>query len=242
MMTMEISQYFDAAALALVGLGCLLIAAIQNGAGGLAIGFASLPRLFRRRGEGERARLATLIVEDIVKRRGIGCADRGPRSCTFTHDVGELMSNTKGYDALARAVARLLDAHEARRARAIQVWNDIADAAPALGMLGTVVGLVQIFARMESVAGVGAAMALCLLTSLYGLVFAHLIAGPIARRLALVGAQDAAWQSDIGDRLLEMARDEYREKPADNTTSNPASKPDDSVVYVMPHAHRAHAR
>ncbi len=235
---MEISQYFEGGALALVGLGCLMIAAIQNGAGGLAIGISSLPRLFRRRGEAERARLATLIVEDIVKRRGIGCADRGPQSCRFTHEVGELMSNTKGYDALARAVARLLDAEEARRARAIQVWNDIADAAPALGMLGTVVGLVQIFARMESVAGVGAAMALCLLTSLYGLVFAHLIAGPIARRLALFGAQDAAWQSDIGERLLAVARHEYPQGPA----AKPASDASDSVVYVMPHAQKARAR
>lgn len=233
-MGMEISQYFDPAALAIVGLGCLLIALVQNGAGGLAIGFSSLPRLFRRRGEGEQARLATLIVEDIVKRRGIGCADRGPQSCIFTHDIGELMSNTKGYDALARAVAQLLATHESRRARAIQVWNDIADAAPALGMLGTVVGLVQIFARMESVAGVGAAMALCLLTSLYGLVFAHLIAGPIARRLALLGAQDAAWQCDIGERLLEVARDEYPRKPANN--------PAEAVVYVLPHAHKAYAR
>jgi chemotaxis protein MotA len=231
---MEIGQYFDPSALALVGLGCVLIAAIQNGARGLAIGLASLGHLFRRRGEGEGARLATLIVEDIVRRRGIGCADRGPKSSTFTHDIGELMSNATGYDALVRAVARLLADHEARRARAVQVWNDIADAAPALGMLGTVVGLVQIFARMDSVAGVGEAMALCLLTSLYGLVFAHLIAGPIARRLALLGAQDAAWQDDIGERLLKVARDEY---PGATET-----KPRDAVVYVLPHAHKARAR
>lgn len=229
----EWSQFIDPGALALVGLGCLAIALIQNGASGVTTGFISVPRLFRRAGESERARLAALMIEDLVRRRGIGCADRGPQSCPFAHDIGELMSNEHGYDSLSKAVGRMLAARSAKRVRAVQVWNDIADAAPALGMLGTVLGLVRMFGSMESAAGIGAAMALCLLTSLYGLVFAHLVAGPIARRLAMIGDEDALWQEDIASRLLVLARREYPDRAP--------NKPLVEILGAMPDVCRASA-
>ena len=55
-------------------------------------------------------------------------------------------------------------------------------------------------------------MALCLLTSLYGLIFAHLVAGPIARRLMMVGEHEAAWQEETARRMLKLARREYPDR------------------------------
>lgn len=212
MTAVQWEQYLDPGALALVGIGCLFIAAIQNGLSGLAQGLASAGRLLGTARESERARLSALMVEDLVRRRGVSCADRGRGTCAFTGLLGRMMSDEPGYERYDAAVARLLQGRAARRARAIRVWDDIADAAPALGMLGTVLGLVQLFAGMDSMEGLGAAMALCLLTSLYGLVFAHLIAGPIARRLQMLGESEAAWQHDIAQRMLALARREYPDR------------------------------
>ncbi len=212
MTTVDWSLFIDPPALALVGFGCLFVAFIQNGVHGLASGLASILRLVRPARESERARLAAVIVTDLVERRGVSCADRGPQSCAFTHRISTLMSDEDGYESFSRAVARLLTLQSEGRMRIVRVWNDIADAAPALGMLGTVIGLIQMFNEMNNVEGVGAAMALCLLTSLYGMVLAHLVAGPIARRLQLLGEQEAVWQQDIADRMLALARREYPDR------------------------------
>ncbi len=61
-------------------------------------------------------------------------------------------------------------------------WGDLA---PALGMVGTLIGLVQMLANMSDPAAIGPAMAIALLTTLYGALIANLIAIPIAKKLEL---------------------------------------------------------
>ena len=63
------------------------------------------------------------------------------------------------------------------------VMRAIGDAAPAFGMIGTLVGLVQMLSNMDDTAAIGPAMAIALLTTLYGALVASLFALPIADKL-----------------------------------------------------------
>jgi chemotaxis protein MotA len=54
-----------------------------------------------------------------------------------------------------------------------------------MGMVGTLIGLVQMLANMSDPAAIGPAMAVALLTTLYGALVANLIAIPIAKKLEL---------------------------------------------------------
>jgi chemotaxis protein MotA len=58
------------------------------------------------------------------------------------------------------------------------------DAAPAFGMIGTLIGLVQMLSAMDDPESIGPAMAVALLTTLYGALLANLICLPIADKLA----------------------------------------------------------
>lgn len=62
--------------------------------------------------------------------------------------------------------------------------------APALGMMGTLIGLVLMLGRMDSPAAIGPGMAVALLTTLYGLVVANLVCLPLARRLAYRNSEE----------------------------------------------------
>ena len=64
-----------------------------------------------------------------------------------------------------------------------KIFRAIGESAPAFGMIGTLVGLVQMLSNLNDPASVGPAMAVALLTTLYGALFAHLIALPIADKL-----------------------------------------------------------
>ena len=211
-MSIQWARFLDPGALLLVGLGCLLVALVQNGTRGMMIGLATSLSLHRTAGLDEQARLSAVIVEDMVRRRGVSCADRPALACGFTAKLARQMSDAPDFAAFAQIVEAECATRQAARTVAVQMWEDIADAAPALGMLGTVIGLVEMFGRMESVEGLGTAMALCLLTSLYGLAFAHLIAGPIARRLQMLGGREAVWQTEIAQRILALARAEYPDR------------------------------
>jgi len=65
-----------------------------------------------------------------------------------------------------------------------RIFRSIGDAAPAFGMIGTLVGLVQMLSSLSDPAAIGPAMAVALLTTLYGALISNIIALPIADKLA----------------------------------------------------------
>ena len=66
-----------------------------------------------------------------------------------------------------------------------RIFKAIGDAAPAFGMIGTLVGLVAMLANMDDPSKIGPSMAIALLTTLYGAVIANLVCLPIADKLGL---------------------------------------------------------
>jgi len=63
------------------------------------------------------------------------------------------------------------------------IFKAMGDSAPAFGMIGTLVGLVQMLATMDDPSTIGPSMAVALLTTLYGALIANLICLPIADKL-----------------------------------------------------------
>ena len=67
-----------------------------------------------------------------------------------------------------------------------RMFKNMATMAPAMGMIGTLIGLVQMLANMEDPASIGPAMAVALLTTLYGAIIANAFAQPLSDKLARV--------------------------------------------------------
>ncbi len=65
-----------------------------------------------------------------------------------------------------------------------KMFKNMAVMAPAMGMIGTLIGLVQMLANMSDPASIGPAMAVALLTTLYGAVIANTFAQPLSDKLA----------------------------------------------------------
>ncbi len=72
------------------------------------------------------------------------------------------------------------------------MWKGVADLAPAMGMIGTLVGLVQMLANMSDPSAIGPAMAVALLTTLYGAMIANVFALPMIDKLASVLSYEKA--------------------------------------------------
>lgn len=84
------------------------------------------------------------------------------------------------------------------------IFKAIGDVGPAMGMIGTLIGLVQMLANMDDPKKIGPAMAVALLTTLYGAILANMIALPIADKLAVRSREENTNKSLIIDALLSI--------------------------------------
>ncbi len=82
------------------------------------------------------------------------------------------------------------------------IFKAIGDVGPAMGMIGTLIGLVQMLSNMDDPKQIGPAMAVALLTTLYGAILANMVALPIADKLAVRSREENNSKSLIIDALL----------------------------------------
>ena len=94
---------------------------------------------------------------------------------------------------LSTDMSLALDRHRSGQ----EIFKAIAETAPAMGMIGTLIGLVQMLTVMEDPSQIGPAMAVALLTTLYGAVIANVFAKPIADKLKLRMRQEKLTKSLI---------------------------------------------
>ena len=85
-----------------------------------------------------------------------------------------------------------------------RVFHAIGEAAPAFGMFGTLVGLVQMLSNMADPTTIGPAMAVALLTTLYGVLLANLIAIPIADKLESKSREEKMLRSLIIECIFQI--------------------------------------
>lgn len=83
-----------------------------------------------------------------------------------------------------------------------KVFRALGDVAPAMGMIGTLVGLVLMLSSMEDPKTIGPAMAVALLTTLYGAMIANMLANPLADKLELRSLEEKNSKALIIDALL----------------------------------------
>lgn len=86
------------------------------------------------------------------------------------------------------------------------VFRAIGEAAPAFGMIGTLVGLIQMLANLSDPSSIGPAMAVALLTTLYGAMIANLFALPMADKIESWAHDESHRQHLIIEALDCLAR------------------------------------
>ena len=85
---------------------------------------------------------------------------------------------------LVRAILETeLTCIESRHKKVIGFWDDMAAMGPAWGMIGTLIGLVNMLKNMQDASRIGPDMAVALLTTLYGSLLANWLATPVAKKL-----------------------------------------------------------
>lgn len=205
----QLERLYDGTSLLLVAGGTAAVTALRWTRQDLFAALRALRPLLRARPEedGEAAAHAVRQIQRISDHKGTACADRVKTPVAFVHRAACRLAEAETAEAFESWAREVLDDQAARHAAAAGVWRSAAESAPALGMVGTVLGLTAMFAVMREPAAMGPAMALAMLTTLYGLMLATL-AGTVAARLERLSEAERAWREKAVARLLALARAE----------------------------------
>ena len=107
-------------------------------------------------------------------------------------------------EILQTEVSYLEDRHEA----GANLLATMGSLAPALGMIGTVIGLVQMLQRMSDPSSIGPAMAVALITTFYGALLANLLFNPMSGKLKLRSKEEVLVREMIVEGVLSISKGE----------------------------------
>ncbi|MFZ3114935.1 MAG: MotA/TolQ/ExbB proton channel family protein [Syntrophales bacterium] len=97
-----------------------------------------------------------------------------------------------------------LDFIEERHRLGAEIFTTMGNYAPAMGMTGTLIGLVQMLMRMNDPSSIGPAMSVALVTTFYGVVLAYLLFLPLAGKLKRLSAQELLVKQLIINGILSI--------------------------------------
>ena len=150
------------------------------------------------------------LIEEIVEladaaRKG-GLLSLEGRECSNDFLQGGIQLLVDGHDPevvrtlLSKDMNQALQRHETGAG----IWGALGDVAPAMGMIGTLIGLVAMLSNMDDPKAIGPAMAVALLTTLYGAMVANMVAIPIKDKLNLRRDEEAMIKRLVIDALLAI--------------------------------------
>ena len=100
---------------------------------------------------------------------------------------------------------------EERHRLGSEIFSTMGTFAPAVGMLGTIIGLVQMLMQMADPSQIGAPMAVALLTTFYGTLLANLVFLPIAGKLKTRSKQEILVKQLVLEGVISIqSGDNYR--------------------------------
>jgi len=91
-----------------------------------------------------------------------------------------------------------------RHARCISIFETGSASAPAFGMIGTLIGLINMLQSLSDPTTLGPAMAVALITTFYGVVMAQLIFNPIANQLRIKNEEEQIQKDIIIEGVLSI--------------------------------------
>ncbi len=128
-------------------------------------------------------------IKNILKYRSAYANDKNnffaanKPSDSMTKYMFELVSTNYSAREIRDMADLYIDKRAGEEKKKADVLQMMANTAPSFGMVGTLLGLIIMLGNLEDPSKVGPALALALLTTLYGVGFANLLFSPMAKKI-----------------------------------------------------------
>ena len=141
-------------------------------------------------------------MADAARKGGFLALEEAEITNSFMQKGVDMLVDGHDADVVRATLQKDINLTTERHEKGAGMLTALADVAPAMGMIGTLIGLVAMLANMDDPKSIGPAMAVALLTTLYGAFLANVIAIPLATKLKLRMEEEKLNQDLILDAVL----------------------------------------
>jgi chemotaxis protein MotA len=151
--------------------------------------------------------LIAKIVEmaDAARKGGFLALEEAEISNPFMQKGVDMLVDGHDVDVVRDTLKKDIAMTSERHHFGSTIYKGMGDISPAMGMIGTLIGLVAMLSNMDDPKSIGPAMAVALLTTLYGAFFANVVCLPMAIKLNNRAAEEKINQSLVLDGIVGIA-------------------------------------
>lgn len=141
-------------------------------------------------------------MADAARKGGFLALEEAEVSNSFMQKGVDMLVDGHDAEVVRGTLTKDIALTEERHELGYRLFKTLGDVAPAMGMIGTLIGLVAMLSNMDDPKAIGPAMAVALLTTLYGAFLANVIAIPIAEKISMRSAEEKMNKTLILDAIL----------------------------------------
>ena len=201
----SMGQLYDPGALVIVVAGTALATVARSGWRDMACAGRALTRIAASGFDEDANRVALARTSAAIARDGVLCADvplpPDPSlarmvSAYLRHNSLEALHDLRRAERATREIART---------RAVRVFEYAGELAPVFGLVGTLFAVTTMAPGADGASARSlAVIATAALSTIYGVLFAHLVCFPVARRIERAGEREEAARDDLAEWLTRQ--------------------------------------
>ena len=165
--------------------------------------------LFHKRQKTSVMARQLMDIAVLAKNRGIlalAKSEHELRKDPPLYKAAQIVTDGYSVDDIERVLAQDLDSLVERHRRSANILRRASEIAPAMGLIGTLIGLIQMLANLQNPDTIGPAMAVALLTTFYGAIMGTAVLAPMAAKLERNSNEEATIRALIMIAMTSIAR------------------------------------
>jgi chemotaxis protein MotA len=180
----DFAAFVDTPSLLIVVAGSIMVVMFRSSLSEFLGAVGVLGKTFKNKLDAPEALIEQIVELATIARKDGMIALEGQEIANpfMSKAVAMLVDGTDG-GVIKNSLEREKDMTKLRHDMGAKIFSAWGEIAPAMGMIGTLIGLVQMLGNMSDPKAIGPAMAVALLTTMYGAILANVICLPIAMKL-----------------------------------------------------------
>jgi len=165
--------------------------------------------MFRRVLDPKKLASSLIDLSVVAKKKGmlaLSNYDKELSKDPFLKNAMQMAVDGYEADQIERLLVNEVETLNERHKRSASIARRASEVAPAMGLIGTLVGLVQMLADLENPETIGPAMAVALLTTFYGAILGTIVMAPLAVKLEKNTADETLIKTLITITATSIAR------------------------------------
>jgi chemotaxis protein MotA len=178
------SAFVDVPSILIVVAGSIMVVLFRSSLSEFLSALSVMGKTFKNKLDKPEALIVQLVeLATIARKDGmIALEGQDIPNKFMAKGIGMLVDGSDG-EMIKKSLGKDLASMKFRHAMGANIFASMGEIAPAMGMIGTLIGLVQMLGNMSDPKAIGPAMAVALLTTLYGALLANVICLPMVQKL-----------------------------------------------------------